>query len=79
MPERCQRLRVLHSMRHGTKCNCSCCAQGLEKGFQVELPDIWLENGNPWELKRQGIKYPVGFYGEVKDGKWVPSEKVGPL
>jgi starch phosphorylase len=50
--------------------------QGLKEGFQVELPDIWLENGNPWELKRQGIKYPVGFYGEVKDGKWAPSEKV---
>lgn len=34
--------------------------QGLKDGFQLELPDIWLQNGNPWELKRAGIKYPVG-------------------
>ena len=42
----------------------------------MELPDIWLTNGNPWELKRPGIKYPVGFYGSVVGGKWEPEEKV---
>lgn len=52
-------------------------AQALKDGFQQELPDIWLTNGNPWELKRPTIKYSVGFYGEVKDGKWEPAEKVG--
>ncbi len=41
----------------------------------MELPDIWLTNGNPWELKRPGIKYPVGFYGSVVGGKWQPEEK----
>ena len=51
------------------------CAQGIKDGFQVELPDIWLTNGNPWELKRPGIKYPVGFYGSVVGGKWQPEEK----
>ena len=51
--------------------------QGFKDGFQQELPDIWLTNGNPWELRRPGICYPVCFYGEVKDGKWVPGEKVG--
>jgi glycogen phosphorylase len=50
--------------------------QALKEGFQQELPDIWLTNGNPWELKRPNIRYTVGFYGEVKDGKWVPAEKV---
>ena len=50
--------------------------QGIKDGFQVELPDIWLQNGNPWELKRPGIIYPIGFYGAVKDGVWAPAEKV---
>ncbi len=50
--------------------------QSLKDGYQVELPDIWLQNGNPWELRREGIKYPVGFFGEVKDGKWTPAETV---
>jgi glycogen phosphorylase len=50
--------------------------QALKDGFQQELPDIWLTNGNPWELKRPNIRYQVGFYGEVKGGKWVPAEKV---
>ena len=52
--------------------------QGIKEGFQVELPDIWLTNGNPWELKRPGIKYPVGFYGSVVGGKWQPEEKARP-
>lgn len=50
--------------------------QALKDGFQQELPDIWLTNGNPWELKRPNVRYSVGFYGEAKDGKWVPAEKV---
>ena len=54
------------------------CLQGIKDGFQVELPDIWLQNGNPWELKRPGIVYPIGFYGSVKDGVWSPAEKVKP-
>lgn len=54
-------------------------AQALKDGFQQELPDIWLTNGNPWELKRPNIWYPVGFYGEVKGGKWVPEEKVSAM
>jgi glucan phosphorylase len=61
-----------------THCDASCWCrwQAIENGFQKEYPDIWLTNGNPWELKRPNINFPVGFYGEVKDGVWVPSEKV---
>lgn len=105
---------------------------------QVELPDYWLDSGNPWEIRRPETQfkwvaaytpgwlnsrdlleplcpaYPalyaaeaswpqpacallpsclpprlpclmpssalpvrrVGFYGELKDGKWVPGEEV---
>eukprot|EP00955_Chlamydomonas_euryale_P027020 284920-Chlamydomonas_euryale.AAC.5 len=54
-------------------------------GKQTELPDIWLTDGNPWEVKRGDIRYEVCFGGHSekkkdKDGKessiWVPAEKV---
>ncbi|KAL0026522.1 hypothetical protein WJX77_004605 [Trebouxia sp. C0004] len=50
--------------------------QGLDKGFQKEMPDIWLQNGNPWEIARPNISYRVGFYGTVDNFKWTPEEEV---
>jgi glycogen phosphorylase len=52
--------------------------QGIDSdGYQVEKPDYWLNNGNPWEIHRPEIRFPVGFYGKVgPDGKWSPEEKV---
>ena len=51
-------------------------AQALKDGFQDELPDVWLANGNPWEIARPEITYKVGFYGTVDDFKWSPAERV---
>lgn len=51
-------------------------AQGLDNGFQKEMPDIWLQNGNPWEIARPNISYRVGFYGSVDNYKWTPAEEV---
>ena len=47
-------------------------------GKQVELPDKWIpETGNPWEIRRSAIRFPVGFYGSVDtDGVWAPEENV---
>jgi len=42
------------------------------------MPDIWLQNGNPWEIKRPDIKYKIGFYGKVDNFKWTPEEVVSP-
>ena len=54
------------------------CAQAIDdKGYQLELPDIWLTNGNPWEIARDDIKYKVSFYGTVDNFKWSPGEQVG--
>lgn len=51
--------------------------QAIKDGYQVELPDYWLDKGNPWEIRRPEIRYHVGFYGKVgSDGKWEPSEQV---
>ena len=55
--------------------------QAVDKGgYQKELPDIWLTDGNPWEVKRSEIKYEVCFGGktETKNGAsvWTPNQKV---
>ena len=40
--------------------------QTLVNGYQVEIPDFWLTQGNPWEIERQDITYQVRFYGQSK-------------
>ncbi len=39
--------------------------QQIRDGFQVEVPDNWLENGNPFELKRPEYAKEVKFGGYV--------------
>ena len=46
--------------------------QKIVDGYQVELPDSWLNNGNPWEVRRADKAVEVTFGGEVwleDDGK----------
>jgi glycogen phosphorylase len=59
--------------------------QLIKNGEQVEQPDNWLRYGNPWEMARPEMTYPVNFYGVVvqyPDGhggvsnSWVDTEKV---
>jgi starch phosphorylase len=59
--------------------------QKIMNGWQVELPENWLENGNSWEFPRREAAYEIGFGGTVTldtlaDGKqrrrWQPAEKV---
>ena len=39
--------------------------QVIQNGYQVEAPDNWLRYGNPWEIERPEVLYPVSFYGVV--------------
>ena len=39
--------------------------QKIENGFQIEVPDVWLEDGNPFELKREEYAKEVRFGGNV--------------
>ena len=39
--------------------------QAIENGFQVEKPDNWLKNGNPFEVKRPEYEVEVRFGGYV--------------
>ena len=40
--------------------------QRIENGHQVEVPDNWLENGDPWGLKRSEYAVEVKFGGNVR-------------
>ena len=59
--------------------------QEIVDGWQVELPETWLEHGNPWEFERRESAYEIGFGGSVEyhdaDGAaerfvWNPAERV---
>ncbi|WIA33199.1 hypothetical protein OEZ86_006345 [Tetradesmus obliquus] len=39
--------------------------QSIVNGFQHEQPDYWLTFGNPWEIERLIVSYPIKFYGHV--------------
>ncbi|MCD8380556.1 MAG: glycogen/starch/alpha-glucan phosphorylase [Lachnospiraceae bacterium] len=39
--------------------------QKIENGFQVEVPDMWLTEGNPFELKRKEYAQEIRFGGHV--------------
>ncbi len=40
--------------------------QVIEDGWQIEKSDNWLRNGNPWEIPRPKISFPVGFGGHTE-------------
>lgn len=39
--------------------------QKITQGYQKELPELWLENTNPWEIERPEYKCRVQFFGRV--------------
>ncbi len=59
--------------------------QEILDGWQAELPETWLEHGNPWEFDRREAAYDIGFGGSVEyhdpNGAaeryvWHPAERV---
>ncbi|MEA3413368.1 MAG: glycogen/starch/alpha-glucan phosphorylase [Pseudomonadota bacterium] len=58
--------------------------QLIENGWQVERTDAWLRNGNPWEVQRPKLRFPVGFGGHTEQYRdngtlrvrWVPGLQV---
>ena len=40
--------------------------QIIENGYQVEEPDHWLRDGNPWELERPEFTQVIKFGGHVE-------------
>ncbi|XP_049364827.1 alpha-1,4 glucan phosphorylase L-2 isozyme, chloroplastic/amyloplastic [Solanum verrucosum] len=55
--------------------------QLITKDGQEEVAENWLEMGNPWEIVRNDISYPVKFYGKVIEGadgrkEWAGGEDI---
>jgi glycogen phosphorylase len=58
--------------------------QVIRDGWQYEITDKWLRNGNAWEIPRPEIAYPVKFGGRTEtfseNGRsrvrWVPDTEV---
>ncbi len=40
--------------------------QQIENGYQIEVPDDWLKNGNPFEVRRDEYAQEVKFGGYVR-------------
>ena len=47
-----------------------------EDGNQIEIPDYWLNFGDPWRVQKDTVTYPVGFFGHVENGKWTPGQTI---
>ncbi|CAH7685569.1 putative glycogen phosphorylase [Phakopsora pachyrhizi] len=54
-----------------------------ERGQQLEVPDPWLDNSNPWEIPRLDTAVEVRFYGEAirpavgkSKGRWTGGQIV---
>ncbi|RJX25541.1 MAG: glycogen/starch/alpha-glucan phosphorylase [Desulfurivibrio sp.] len=59
--------------------------QEIRDGWQVEITDKWLLNGNPWEIERPDVTYYVNFGGFTESYhdeqgsfrmRWVPHRVV---
>src|SRR5436190_7504047 len=59
--------------------------QAIRDGWQVEITDKWLRYGNPWEVPRPEIAFPVGFGGQTRTSfdatgryrvEWLPERVV---
>ncbi|REE22135.1 starch phosphorylase [Paraburkholderia sp. BL27I4N3] len=59
--------------------------QEIRDGWQVEVTDKWLQNGDPWEIVRPDVSHYVGFGGYTQqqtddEGRlrvsWIPARQV---
>ena len=59
--------------------------QAIRDGWQCEITDKWLRNGNPWEIARPEIVYDVKFGGRTEQFtdeqgslrvRWIPETQV---
>jgi starch phosphorylase len=51
---------------YGLRYNYGIFRQTIENGYQVEHPDNWLQNGNPWEIARPELRIPVHYEGRCE-------------
>jgi glycogen phosphorylase len=71
----------LPGMGYGIRYEYGMFAQRIVNGRQIEEPDYWLVDGNPWEFMRPELCYPVRFGGRLTTDEddqvhWVDTEEV---
>ncbi len=70
----------LPSYGYGIRYDYGMFAQHVHDGYQVEQPDDWLRNGNPWEFPRPEVTFTIQFGGTVLHepggARWVDTEQV---
>ena len=70
----------LPGMGYGIRYDYGMFAQRIVDGRQVEEPDGWLVNGNPWEFMRPEFSYTVRFGGRLtSEGgvvNWIDTDDV---
>jgi len=54
--------------RYGLRYQYGMFRQQIQDGYQHEQPDYWLNFGNPWEIERVHVTYPVKVDGFFKSG-----------
>jgi len=71
-------------MGYGLRYDYGIFKQRIVNGSQVEEPDHWLKNGNPWEVARPEYACPVHFEGYVEtvhaggrqEWRWIETKPV---
>jgi starch phosphorylase len=70
---------------YGIRYECGIFDQIISDGWQHEITDKWLRNGNPWEIARPDITYAVKFGGRTEGFtdeqgrfriRWIPENEV---
>jgi glycogen phosphorylase len=70
----------IHGFGYGIRYEYGMFRQEIADGWQVEQPDDWLANSNPWEFERSDASYTIGIGGHVehRDHRaiWHPAEQI---
>ncbi len=67
---------------YGIRYNHGLFRQLVKDGWQMEVPENWLEDGNPWNFPRREAAYKISFGGSVTNQEkkdkahWTPGESL---
>ena len=60
---------------YGLRYNFGIFKQSIVNGNQVEIPDYWLGDRNPWEIERSDLTYKIFFGGAVQK-EWIDNKEI---
>ena len=57
--------KQLPSVGYGIRYDFGIFNQKIVNGYQLELPELWLQYRNPWEIERPEYKVTIKYYGKT--------------